>query len=82
MVKLKYSRYNEKIKYEWVCKNTYSSDLLCYANRSHEGFVEFCVIKFQVLGYLMMDKGIRSKKSLSLGMPMASQAITKREASN
>ena len=31
---------------------------------------------------VMMDEGIRSKKSLSLGMPMASQVIIQREASN
>ena len=43
--KLEYSRYNAKIKYEWVCNSTYSSDLLSYTNGSHEGFVEFCVIE-------------------------------------
>ena len=57
--------------------------MLCYTNGSHEGIVEFCVIEiFQVLGEISMDEGIRSKKSLSLGMPMASQAIIQREASN
>ena len=45
MVKLEYSRYNAKIKYEWVRYSTYSSDLLSYTNGSHEGFVEFCVIE-------------------------------------
>ena len=50
MEKLEYSRYNAKIKYEWVCNSTYSSDLLCYTNRSHEGFVEFCVIEFSSFG--------------------------------
>ena len=45
MEKLEYSRYNAKIKYEWVCNNTYSSDLFSYTNGSHEGFVEFCVIE-------------------------------------
>ena len=44
MVKLEYSRYNAKIKYEWVCNNTYSSGLLSYTNGSHEGFGEFSVI--------------------------------------
>ena len=45
MEKLEYSRYNAKIKYEWVCNSTQSSDLLCYTNGSHKGFVEFCVIE-------------------------------------
>ena len=43
--KLEYSRYNAIIKYEWVCNNTYSSNLLSYNNGSHEGLVEFCVIE-------------------------------------
>ena len=43
--KLEYSRYNAKIKYEWVCNSTYSSGLLSYTNGSHKGFVEFCVIE-------------------------------------
>ena len=43
--KLEYSRYNEKIKYEWVCNRTCSIGLLSYTNGSHEGFVEFCVIE-------------------------------------
>ena len=34
-----------KIKCEWVCNSTYSSDLLSYTNGSREGFVEFCVIE-------------------------------------
>ena len=33
--KLEYSRYNAKMKYEWVCNSTYSSDLLSYTNGSH-----------------------------------------------
>ena len=45
MVKLEQSIYNAKIKYEWVCNSTYSSDLPSYTNESHEGFVEFCVIE-------------------------------------
>ena len=45
MVKLEYSRYNARTKYELVCYNTYSSDLFSYTNGSHEGFVEFCVIE-------------------------------------
>ena len=41
-------------KYELVCNSTYSSDLLSQTNRSHEGFVEFCVIEvfmFWVISY-------------------------------
>ena len=45
MVKLEYSSYNAKIKYEWVCNSTWSGDLLCYTSGSQEGFVEFCVIE-------------------------------------
>ena len=44
-----------------------------YTNGSHEFSVEFCVLKFQVLGETTMDKGIRSSKSLRLGMPKAPQ---------
>ena len=41
-------------------------------------FIEFCVIEvFQVLGYLTMDEGIRSKKSLSLGMPLHPKLLSK-----
>ena len=66
--KLEYSRYNTKTKYELVWYNTYSSGLLSYTNRSHGGFVEFCVIevfKFWVI-LRWMKEGC---KSLSLGMP-------------
>ena len=74
--KLEYSRYNARTKYELVWYITYSSDLFSYTNGSHEGFVEFCVIEvFQFLGYLTMDEGIRSKKSLLLGITMVSQSI-------
>ena len=84
MVKLEYSRYNAKIKYEWVCNSTQSSDLLCYTNGCHECFVEFCVIEVQVLGYLTMDEGIRSKKILSLGIdtPWHTKPLSKEEESN
>ena len=37
--------------------------------------VEFPIVKFQVLGKDLMDYGIRSGKSLILGMPMAHQDI-------
>ena len=66
---MEYSRYNAKTKYEWVCNSTYSSDLLCYTDESHEGFCwVLCDWSFQVLGEIMMDEGVRSKNSLSLGM--------------
>ena len=59
-----------------VCYSTYSSDLLSYTNGSHEGFVSvLCDWSFQVLGDVTMDEGIRGKKILSLGMPMAPQDI-------
>ena len=78
---MEYSRYNARRKYEWVCNSTYSSDLFSYTNGSHEGFVwDLCDWSFQVLGDITMDEGIRSKKSLRLGMPMASQAIIQIEA--
>ena len=35
--------------------------------------VEFCVVNIQVLGKGLMDYGIRSGKSLSLGIPKAPQ---------
>ena len=35
--------------------------------------VEFCVVKFQVLGKDLLDFGIRSGKSIILGMPKAPQ---------
>ena len=60
------------------CNNTYSSDLLSYTKGSHEGFVGvLCDWSFQVLGYLMMDEGIRSKKSLRLGMPQHPKLLSK-----
>ena len=37
--------------------------------------VEFCVVKFSSFGKELMDYGIKSGKSLSLGMPMAPQDI-------
>ena len=33
------------------------------------------LLSFQVLGEISMDEGIRSKKSLSLAIPVASQTI-------
>ena len=48
-----------------------------YTNGSHEFSVEFCVVKFSVLGKDLMDYGVRSGKSLSLGIPKAPQDIFK-----
>ena len=48
-------------------------DLFSYTNGSPEFSVEFCVVNFQVLGRDLMDYGIRSRKSLRLGIPKASQ---------
>ena len=47
---------------------------LYHTNLPHEGFVwVLCDWSFQVMGYLMMDEGIRISKRLSLGMPEAPQ---------
>ena len=37
--------------------------------------VEFCVVEFSSFGKDLMDYGIRSGKSLSLGIPMEPQDI-------
>ena len=50
-----------------------TGDLFSYTNGAHEFSVKFCVVKFQVLGKDSMDYGIRSGKSLNLGMPKAPQ---------
>ena len=47
--------------------------LFSYTNGAYKVSVEFCVVKFQVLGKDSMDYVIRSGKSLSLGMPKAPQ---------
>ena len=58
-------------------KQYLSGDLFYYTNGSHEFSIEFCVVKFQVLGKDLMDYGIRSGKSLSLGIPKAPQGNIK-----
>ena len=58
---------------EWVHNSTKSGDLFSYTNGAYEFSVEFCVVKFPSLGKDSMDYGIRSGKSLSLGMPKAPQ---------
>ena len=50
-----------------------SGDLFSYTNEAYEFSVEFCVVKFSILGKDSMDYGIRSGKSLSLGIPKAPQ---------
>ena len=75
MEKLEYNRDDTNINKEWVHNSTKSGDLFSYTNGSHEFSIEFCVVKFQVLGKDLMDYGIRSGKSLSLGIPMAPQDI-------
>ena len=45
MDKFEHNSYNAKIKFEWVWNSTYSDNLFCYTNGSHEGFVEFYVIE-------------------------------------
>ena len=50
-----------------------SGDLFSYTNGAYEFSVSFLLWSFQVLGKDLRDYGIRSGKSLSLGMPMAPQ---------
>ena len=74
MEKLEYSRYYTNINKEWVYNSTKSGDLFSYTNGAYEIFLlSFVLWSFQVLGKDLMDYGIRSGKSLSLGMPKAPQ---------
>ena len=73
MEKLEYSRYYTNINKEWVHNSTKSGDLFSYTNGSLDFLLSFVLWSFQVLGKDLMDYGIRSGKSLSLGMPKASQ---------
>ena len=50
-----------------------SGDLFSYTNGAYEFSVEFLLWSFQVLGKDSMDYGIRSGKSLRLGIPNAPQ---------
>ena len=70
---MEYSRYYTNINLEWVHNSTESGDLFSYTNGAYEFSVEFCVVKFSSFGKDSMDYGIRSGKSLSLGIPMAPQ---------
>ena len=72
MEKLEYNRYYTNINKEWVHNITKSGDLFSYTNGASELlFWVLCGWSFQVLGKDSMEYGIRSGKSLSLGMPMA-----------
>ena len=74
MEQLEYSRYYTNIKKERVHNSTKSGDLFSYTNRAYEIFCwSFVLWSFQVLGKDLMDFGIRSGKSLSLGMHKAPQ---------
>ena len=50
--------------------------LFSYTNGAYEFSVEFCVVKFSSLGKDSMDYGIRSGKSLSLGMPRKASPLS------
>ena len=54
--------------------STLSGGLFSYTNGAHEIFcLSFVLRSFQVLGKDLMGYGIRSGKSLSLGIPKAPQ---------
>ena len=71
-MKLEYSRYYANMNKELVHNSTKSGDLFSYTNGAYKFSVKFCDV-IQVLGKDSMDYGIRSGKSLSLGMPKAPQ---------
>ena len=76
MEKFEYGRYYTNINKEWVHNSTKSGDLFSYTNGAYEIFCwSFVLWSFQVLGKDLMDNGIRSEKSLSLGMPKEPQGI-------
>ena len=73
MEKLEYSSYNAKKN-----MNEYATVLrvvICFIILTDltKVLLSFCDWSFQVLGEISMDEGIRSEKSLRLGMPMAPQ---------
>ena len=74
MEKLEYIRYYTYINKEWVHKSTKSGDLFYYTNGAYEIFCwVLCCESFQVLGKDLMHYGIKSGKSLSLGIPKSPQ---------
>ena len=57
-----------------IHNSTKSGDLFSYTNGAYEfSTLSFVLWSFQVLGKDSMDYGIRSGKSLILGMPKAPQ---------
>ena len=58
---------------EWVNNSKKSGDLFSYTNGAYEFSVKFLLWSFQVLGKDSMEYGIRSGKSLRLGMTKAPQ---------
>ena len=56
--------------------------LFSYTNGAYKFSVEFCVVKFQVLGKDSMDYVIRSGKSLSLGMPRKASPLSSSSIGN
>ena len=71
MEKLEYGRYFTNINKEWVHNSTKSGDLFSYTNGAYEFSVELCCEVFKFWVKIRWDYGIRSGKSLRLGMPMA-----------
>ena len=51
--------------------------MFSYTNGAYKFSVTFCVVKFSSLGKDLMDYGIRSGKSLILGIPKAPKVIFK-----
>ena len=58
-------------------KQYLSGDLFSYTNGAYEFLLSIVLWSFQVLGKDSMDYGIRSGKSLSLGIPKAPKVIFK-----
>ena len=59
---------------EWVHDSNKSGDLFSYTNGAYEFCFEFCVVEvFKFWVKDPMDYGIRSGKSLSLGIPKSPQ---------
>ena len=76
MENLQYSRYYTNINKEWVHNSTKSGDLFYYLMDLMSFLLSFVLWSFQVLGKDLMDYGIRSGKSLRLGIHKAPQGNT------
>ena len=71
---MEYGRYYTNINKERVHNSTKSGDLFSYTNGAHKIFCwVLCCEDFKFWGKYLMGYGIRSGKSLSLGMPKAPQ---------